>query len=146
MPISIRSRGFHFAICCLRFVTRCPATCHLLRPIMNAEYWEKRTAMVRNGAVRVISLAGAEEVDYWRDQFKSARGNTRKIELMTLARNATVLRGRAHYGCIGEIAEYVFRFTRDSKGKLLKFGLVAFSKSEDRVLACHIIDIFGTEN
>jgi hypothetical protein len=113
---------------------------------MNAEYWEKRTALVQNGAVRVISLAGSKEVDYWRDQFKLVGGNTRKIELMTLAKNATVLRGRAHYGHIGEIAEYIFRFTRDSKGELLKCGLVAFSKSEDRALARHIIDIFGTEN
>jgi hypothetical protein len=113
---------------------------------MNAEYWEKRTALVRNGAVRVIPLAGSEEVDYWRDQFKSARGNTRKTELMTWARHATTLRGRAQYGCIGEIAEYIFRFSRSSKGELLKFGLVAFSKSEDRALARHIIDIFDTKN
>ena len=79
---------------------------------MNAEYWENRTALIRNGAVRVIPLAGSEEVDYWREQFKLARGNARKIELMTWARHATTLRGRAHYGCIGEIAEYIFRFTR----------------------------------
>jgi hypothetical protein len=134
------------AICDLFCVARQSVVGHLLRSIMNADYWEKRTALVRNGAVRVISLAGSQEVDYWRDQFKSARGNARKIELMTWARHATVLRGRAHYGRIGEIAEYIFRFTRGSQGELLKFGLVAFSKSEDRALARHIIDIFGTEN
>jgi hypothetical protein len=113
---------------------------------MNTEYWEKRTALVRNGAVRVISLTGSDEVDYWRERFKSVRGNTSKIELMTWARHATTLRGRAYYGCIGEIAEYIFRFNRSSKGELLKFGLVAFSKSEDRALARHIIDLFGAEN
>jgi hypothetical protein len=113
---------------------------------MNAEYWEKRTALVGNGAVRVISLAGSEEVDYWRDRFKSARANTRKIELMTWARHTTVLRGRVYYGRVGEIAEYIFRFIRGPKGELLKFGLVAFSKSEDRALARHVIDIFGAEN
>jgi hypothetical protein len=113
---------------------------------MDAEYWKKRTALVRNGAVRIIPLAGSEEVDYWRDQFKLACGNARKIELMTWARHATTLRGRAHYGCIGEIAEYIFRFTRGSTGELSKFGLVAFSKLEDRALARHIIDIFDTKN
>jgi hypothetical protein len=113
---------------------------------MNAKYWEKRTALIRNGAVRVISLSRSEEVDYWRDQLKLARGNTRKIELMTWARHATTLRGRARYGCIGETAEYIFRFTRSSKGELLKFGLVAFSKSEDRALARHIIDVFEAKN
>jgi hypothetical protein len=114
--------------------------------ILNAEYWEKRTVLIRNGAVRVLSLSGSEEVDYWRDRLKSTRGNTRKIELMTWARHAATLRGRAHYGCIGEVAEYIFQFTRSSEGELLKFGLVAFSKSEDRALARHVIDIFETKN
>ena len=113
---------------------------------MNPEYWEKRTALIGKGTVRVISLGGSEEVDYWRDQFRSARANNRKIELMTWARHSTVLRGRAHYGRVGEIVEYIFRFVRDPKGELLQFGLVAFSKSEDRALARHIVDIFGTEN
>jgi hypothetical protein len=134
------------AICDLSRFARQSVISHPLRPIMNADYWDKRTALVRNGAVRVISLAGSEEVDYWRDQFKSARGNNRKIELMTWARHATTLRGRAYYGCIGEIAEYIFRFSRSSKGEILKFGLVAFSKSEDGALARHIIDLFGAEN
>jgi hypothetical protein len=113
---------------------------------MNAEYWEKRTAFIRNGAVRVISLSGSAEVDYWRDRLKLTRGNPRKIELMTWARHATTLRGRAQYDCIGEVAEYIFRFIRSSEGELLKFGLVAFSKPEDRALARHVIDIFETSN
>jgi hypothetical protein len=113
---------------------------------MNAEYWEKRTALIQNGAVRVLSLCGSEEVDYWRDQFKSTRENKRKIELMTWERHATRLRGRAHYGRIGEVAEYLFRFTRSSEGQLLKSGIVAFAKPEDRALARQVIDIFETEN
>jgi hypothetical protein len=113
---------------------------------MNAEYWEKRTALIRDGAVRVISLSGSAEVDYWRDRLKLTRGNAGKIELMTWARHATALRGRAHYGCIGEVAQYIFRFIRSSEGELLKFGLVAFSKPEDRALACYVIDTFETSN
>jgi hypothetical protein len=35
---------------------------------MNADYWEKRTALIRDGAVRVLSLFRPEEVDYWRDE------------------------------------------------------------------------------
>jgi hypothetical protein len=117
-----------------------------IRFATNAEYWEKRTALIRNGAVRVISLSGSAEVDYWRDRLKLTRGNARKIELMTWARHATTLRGRAHYDCIGEVAEYIFQFIRSSEGELLKFGLVAFSKPEDRALARHVIDIFETSN
>ena len=59
--------------------------------------------------------------------------------------DAVTLRGRAHYGRIDEIAEYVFQFIRTSEGELLKFGAVAFSKSEDRALARQVIDIFGNK-
>ena len=76
-----------------------------------------------------------EDVDYWRDQLKSHRRNSREIELVTWAKHAATLRGRAHYGRIDEIAEYVFQFIRTSEGELLKFGAVAFSKSEDMALA-----------
>jgi hypothetical protein len=31
---------------------------------MNADYWEQRTALIRDGAVRVLSLSKPEEVDY----------------------------------------------------------------------------------
>ena len=113
---------------------------------MNADYWEKRTALVRDGAVRVLSLSTPEEVDYWRDQLKSNRRNSREIELMTWEKHASTLRGRADYGRIDEVAEYVFQFIRTSEGKFLKFGAVAFSKSEDRALARQVIDIFGTKN
>jgi hypothetical protein len=113
---------------------------------MNADYWEKRTALIRDGAVRVLSLFRPEEVDYWRDELKSNRRNTREIELMTWARHVATLRGRAHYGPMDEVAEYVFEFNRTAKGKLLKFGAVAFSKSADRWLARQVIDIFGTKN
>jgi len=40
---------------------------------MNANYWEQRTALIRDGAVRVLSLSTPEEVDYWRDQLKAHR-------------------------------------------------------------------------
>jgi hypothetical protein len=113
---------------------------------MDADYWEKRTALIRDGAVRVVSLFTPEEVDYWRDQLKSRRRNSREIELITWAKHAVTLRGRAHYGPIDEIAEYVFQFIRTSEGELLKFGAVAFSKSEDRALARQVIDIFGNKN
>ena len=113
---------------------------------MNADYWEKRTALIRDGAVRVLSLFGSEEVDYWRDELKSNRRNTHEIELMTWAKHAATLRGRAHYGPIDEVAEYVFQFNRTSEGELLKFGAVAFSKSTDWGLARQVIDIFGTKN
>jgi hypothetical protein len=116
------------------------------RVIMNADYWEKRTALIRDGAVRVLSLFRPEEVDYWRDELKSHRRNSREIELMTLAKHAATLRGRAHYGRIDEFAEYVFQFIRTSEGELWKFGAVAFSKAEDRALARQVIDIFGTKN
>jgi hypothetical protein len=112
---------------------------------MNADYWEKRTALIRDGAVRVLSLFTPEEVDYWRDELKSNRRNTREIELMTWARHAATLRGRAYYGR-DEVAEYVFHFNRTSEGELLKFGAVAFSKSADWGLARQMIDIFGTKN
>jgi hypothetical protein len=68
------------------------------------------------------------------------------LVLITWAKHAVTLRGRAHYGRIDEIAEYVFQFIRTSEGELLKFGAVAFSKSEDRALARQVIDIFGAKN
>src|SRR5215475_11989250 len=55
-------------------------------------------------------------------------------------------RGRAHYGRMDEVAEYVFQFNRTSEGKLLKFGAIAFSKSEDGTLARQVIDKFVAEN
>jgi hypothetical protein len=55
-------------------------------------------------------------------------------------------RGRAHYGGAGEVVEYIFKFIRSSEGELLKFGLVAFSKLENRALARHVIDIFAAKN
>jgi len=113
---------------------------------MNADYWEKRTALIRDGAVRLLSLFTPEEVDYWRDELKSHRTNSREIELMTWVKHAATLRGRAHYGRMDEVAEYVFQFYRTSEGELLKFGAIAFSKSDDRALARQVIDIFGTKN
>ena len=65
---------------------------------------------------------------------------------MTWAKHAATLRGRAHYGRMDEVAEYVFQFYRTSEGELLKFGAIAFSKSDDRALARQVIDIFGTKN
>jgi hypothetical protein len=114
--------------------------------LKNADYWEKRTALIRQGAVRVLCLFTPEDVDYWRDQFKSNRRNGSEIELMTWAKHAATLRGRAHYGRTDEVVEYVFQFIRTSEGELLKFGTVAFSKSVDRALARQVIDIFGTKN
>jgi hypothetical protein len=114
--------------------------------MMNAEYWQRRTALIRDGAVRVLSLSTPEEVDYWRDKLKSNRRNSQEIELMTWGKHASTLRGRADYGLMDEVAEYVFQFIRTSEGRLLKFGTVAFSKSEDRALARQVIDIVGTKN
>jgi broad specificity polyphosphatase/5'/3'-nucleotidase SurE len=65
---------------------------------------------------------------------------------MTWAKNAVTLRGRANYGRIDEVAEYVFQFNRTSEGKLLKFGAIAFSKSEDEALAQQVIDTFVAKN
>ena len=113
---------------------------------MNADYWEQRTALIRDGAVRVLSLSKPEEVDYWRDELKSNRRNRHEIELMTWENHTSTLRGRADYGRSDEVAEYLFQFIRTSEGKLLKFGTVAFSKSVDRALARHVIDIVGTKN
>jgi hypothetical protein len=113
---------------------------------MDADYWEQRTAKVGDGAVRVLSLSTPEEVDYWRDQLKSYRRNSQEIELMTWGKHSSTLRGRADYGRVDEIAEYLFQFVRTSEGKLLKFGTVAFSKSVDRALARQVIDIVGTRN
>jgi hypothetical protein len=113
---------------------------------MNAEYWEQRTALIRDGAVRVLSLSTPEEVDYWRDQLKSNRRNSQEIELVTWGKHASTLRGRADYGRTDEVAEYLFQFIRSSEGKLLKFGTVAFSKSVDSALARQVIDIVGTKN
>jgi hypothetical protein len=109
---------------------------------MNADYWEKRTVLIRDAAVRMLSLSEPEEVDYWRNELKSNRRNSREIELMTWAENAVILRGRAHYGGVDEVAEYVFQFNRTSEGKLLKLGAIAFSKSEDGALARQVIDTF----
>src|SRR5260370_30565327 len=78
--------------------------------LMNADYWEKRTALIRDGTVRVLSLFTPEEVDYCRDQLKSNRRNSREIELVTWAKHAATLRGRAHYARIHEIAAYGFQF------------------------------------
>ena len=72
---------------------------------MNADYWQRRTALVRDGAVRVLSLSTSEEVDYWRDQLKSNRRNSQEIELMTWGKHASTLRGRADYGRIDEVAD-----------------------------------------
>ena len=116
------------------------------RVLMNADYWEKRAVLIRDAAVRMISLSGSEEVDYWRNEFKSNRRNSREIEMMTWAENAVTLRGRAHYGRVDEVAEYVFRFNRTSEGKLLKCGAIAFSKSEDGSLARQVIDTFAARN
>jgi len=113
---------------------------------MNADYWEQRTALIRDGAVRVLSLSTPEEVDYWRDQLKVNRRNSLEIELMTWAKHSSTLRGRADYGRSDEVAEYLFQFIRTSDGKLLKFGTVAFSKSVDSALARQVIDIVGTKN
>jgi hypothetical protein len=113
---------------------------------MNAEYWEQRTALIRDGAVRVLSLSTPEDVDYWRDQLKSNRRNPQEIELVTWGKHASILRGRADYGRMDEVAEYLFQFIRTSEGKLLKFGTVAFSKSIDSALARQVIDIVGTRS
>ena len=109
---------------------------------MNADYWEKRTILIRDAAVRMLPLTESEEVDYWRYELKSNRRNSREIELMTWAANAVTLRGRAHYGRMDEFAEYVFQFNRTAEGKLSKCGAIAFSKSEDRALARQVIDRF----
>ena len=112
---------------------------------MNADYWEERTALIRDGAVPMLTLSGFEEVDYWREELKSNRRNSREIELMTWARNAVTLRGRANYGRVDEVAEYVFQFNRTAVGGLLEFGAIAFSKSEDGTLARQVIDKFVAE-
>jgi hypothetical protein len=113
---------------------------------MDADYWEKRTVLIRDAAVRMLSLSGSEEVDYWRNELRSNRRNSREIELMTWAEKAVTLRGRARYGRVGDVAEYVFQFNRTSGGKLLKFGAIAFSKSEDCALARQVIDTFVANN
>jgi hypothetical protein len=113
---------------------------------MNADYWEKRTAVIGDGAVRMLSLFRSEEVDYWRAELKLNRRNSREIELITWAKHAATLRGRAHYGRMDEVAEYFFQFNRTLEGKLLKFGAIAFSKSKDGALARQVIDIFGGKN
>ena len=114
--------------------------------VMDAEYWQKRTALLRDGAVRLLSLGKAEEVDYWRDELKLNRRNPREIELMTWTDQKTTLRGRAQYGGLDEVAEYVFRLMRTPEGGLLKSGAVAFSKPEDRALARQVIDAFEAQN
>jgi len=58
----------------------------------------KETALIRDGAVRVLSLSKPEEVDYWRDELKSNRRNRHEIELMTWGNHTSTLRGRADYG------------------------------------------------
>ena len=72
--------------------------------------------------------------------------NSREIDLMTWEENAVILRGRAHYGRMDEVAEYVFQFNRTSEGKLLKSGAIAFSKSEDGALARQVIETFMAKN
>jgi hypothetical protein len=114
--------------------------------MMNADYWEKRTALIRDGAVRLLSLFKPEEVDYWRDELKANRKNLRQIELMTWTDHQATLRGRAQYGRLDEVAEYVFRFIRTSEGGLLKFGAVAFSKRADTALARQVIEVFEAQN
>ena len=113
---------------------------------MNADYWKRRTALIRDGAVRVLSLSTPEEVDYWRDQLKSNRRNSQEIEVMTCRKHASTLRGRVDYGLDDEVAEYLFQYIRTPEGRLLKFGTVAFSKSVDRAPARLVIDIVGTNN
>jgi hypothetical protein len=113
---------------------------------MDADYWQKRTALLRDGAVRLLSLGKAEEVDYWRDELKVNRRNLREIELMTWSDQKTTLRGRAQYGPPDEVAEYVFRFIRTSEGRLVKFGAVAFSKRADTALARQVIEVFEAQN
>ena len=95
-------------ICDLPFQEICTVT-------MNADYWEQRTALIRDGAVRVLSLSTPEEVDYWRDELKSNRRNSHETELMILVKHASTLRGRADYGRIDEVAEYVFQFIAPQK-------------------------------
>lgn len=114
--------------------------------MMNADYWEKRTALLRDGAVRLLSLVKPQEVDYWREELKSNRKNPREIELMTWTGHKITLRGRAQYGGLDEVAEYVFQFTRTSEGKLSKFGAVAFSKPTDKALARQVIEVFEAQN
>jgi len=113
---------------------------------MNADYWQKRTALIRGGAVRLLSLFKPEEVDYWRDELKSNRKNPREIELLTWSGHQATLRGRAQYGPLDEVAEYVFRFMRTSEGGLLKFGAVAFCHRADRALARQVIEVFEAQN
>jgi hypothetical protein len=113
---------------------------------MNADYWQKRTALIRDGAVRLVCLFKPEEVDYWRDELKSNRKNLRPIELLTWSGHQATLRGRAQYGPLDEVAEYVFRFMRTSEGDLLKFGAVAFSHRADGALARQVIESFEAQN
>ena len=113
---------------------------------MNADYWEERTVLIQDGAVRMLTLSGFEEVDYWREELKSNRRNSREIELMTWAKNAVTLRGRANYGRIDQVVEYVFQFNRTAEGGLLEFGAIAFSKSEDGAQARQVIDTFVAQN
>jgi hypothetical protein len=106
---------------------------------MNADYWQKRMALIRDGAVRLLSLFKPEEVDYWRDELKANRNNPREIELLTWTGHQATLRGRAQYGRRDEVAEYVFRFMRTSEGGLLKFGAVAFChRADSTTLSYHL--------
>jgi hypothetical protein len=114
--------------------------------MMNADDWETRTALLRDGAVRLLSLFKPEEVDYWRDELKANRNNLRPIELLTWNGHQATLRGRAQYGPLDEVAEYVFRFIRTPEGGLLKFGAVAFSHRADRALARQVIEVFAAQN
>jgi hypothetical protein len=113
---------------------------------MNADYWQKRTALIRDGAVRLLSLFKPEEVDYWRDELKANRNNLHPIELLTWSGHQATLRGRAQYGPLDEVAEYVFRFIRTSEGGLLKFGAVAFSHRAHTALARQVIEVFEAQN
>jgi hypothetical protein len=113
---------------------------------MNAGYWQKRTALLRDGAVRLLPLSKPEEVDYWREELTSNRNNLRPIELLTWSGPQATLRGRAQYGPLDEVAEYVFRFMRTPEGGLLKFGAVAFCHRADRALARRVIEAFAAQN
>jgi hypothetical protein len=82
---------------------------------MNADYWEKKDGFDSGTHQFGCYLWPGREVDYWRNELKSNRRNSREIELMTWAENAVILRGRAHYGRMDEVAEYVFQFNRTSE-------------------------------
>jgi hypothetical protein len=65
---------------------------------------------------------------------------------MTWAKKRSNARGRANYGRVDEVAEYVFQFNRTAEAGLLEFGAIAFSKSEDGAQARQVIDTFVIQN